>query len=108
MCAAIVEPHDKMRSRDVNKVARGEQAPRPPQQTPNVSRPPPPSSTSRKVKDPGTAPPETQFLAGDQARHCYVRYLEHHKCLQERGKDAIECEKYAHYYRKSCPSEWVN
>lgn len=47
--ASIVEPHEKMRGRDVNKVARGEQAPRPPQQSPQVSRPPPPSSTTPKV-----------------------------------------------------------
>lgn len=49
MSGSTVEPHDKMRARDVGKVARGEQAPRPPQRTPNVSRAPPPSSTSPKV-----------------------------------------------------------
>ncbi|KAL3840755.1 hypothetical protein ACJIZ3_025346 [Penstemon smallii] len=36
MCAAIMDPHDKMRARDVSKVSRGEQAPRPPHQSPKV------------------------------------------------------------------------
>lgn len=45
MSAAQVDPHDKMRARDVNKVARGEQAPRPAHEFGTVSPPPPPSST---------------------------------------------------------------
>lgn len=44
--AAIVDPHDKMRSRDVNKVVKGQQAPRPPHEPGTVSAPPPPSSTT--------------------------------------------------------------
>ena len=45
MSAAQVDPHDKMRARDVNKVARGEQAPRPAHEFGTVSPPPPPSLT---------------------------------------------------------------
>lgn len=46
MSASQIDPHDKMRSRDVSKVARGEQAPRPAHEYGTVSKPPPPSSTS--------------------------------------------------------------
>lgn len=46
MSAAQVDPHDKMRSRDLSKVARGEQAPRPAHEYGTVSKPPPPSSSS--------------------------------------------------------------
>lgn len=45
------DPHDKMRSRDVNKVARGEHAPRPAHEygTDHVlSKAPPPSEVSTK------------------------------------------------------------
>ncbi|GMN30804.1 hypothetical protein TIFTF001_002976 [Ficus carica] len=42
--AAQVDPHDKMRARDVNRVARGEQAPRPAHEYGTVSPPPPPTS----------------------------------------------------------------
>lgn len=42
-----MEPHDKMRARDVDKVARGEQTPRPAQEYGTVSSPPPPSSPSK-------------------------------------------------------------
>nr|GMD82333.1 putative cytochrome C oxidase subunit 6B-like [Ipomoea batatas] len=45
--AAPLDPHDKMRGRDVNKVARGEQAPRPVHQPGTVSAPPPPSTDSK-------------------------------------------------------------
>lgn len=46
MSGAQVDPHDKMRARDLSKVARGEQAPRPPHEFGTVSPPPPPSSTN--------------------------------------------------------------
>lgn len=49
MSSAQVDPHDKMRSRDVNKVAKGEQAPRPVHEFGTVSKPPPPSSTDHLV-----------------------------------------------------------
>lgn len=49
MSSAQVDPHDKMRARDVNKVAKGEQAPRPVHEFGTVSKPPPPSSTDHLV-----------------------------------------------------------
>ena len=42
----LVDPHDKMRARDVNKVAKGEQAPRPVHDYDTVSPPPSPQSIS--------------------------------------------------------------
>ncbi|KAK9984864.1 hypothetical protein SO802_034389 [Lithocarpus litseifolius] len=56
--SSVVDPQDKMRARDVNKVARGEQAPRPAHEPGAVSRAPPPSqshpsnnSNNREHKD---------------------------------------------------------
>lgn len=43
--SSVVEPQDKTRARDVNKVARGEQAPRPAHEPGTVSRAPPPSQS---------------------------------------------------------------
>lgn len=43
-----VDPHDKMRARDVNKEARGEQAPRPAHEYGTVSPPPPPSAVDSR------------------------------------------------------------
>ncbi|KAK3016764.1 hypothetical protein RJ639_006437 [Escallonia herrerae] len=97
-----------MRTRDVNKVARGEQAPRPARdEQGTVSKAPPPSSTSTKVDSPPpvgngdtdvdvsehpplssdsikveevkTAPVDMRFPGANQARHCSTRYLEYHK-----------------------------
>ncbi|GAU38206.1 hypothetical protein TSUD_226260 [Trifolium subterraneum] len=49
MSGAQMDPHDKMRARDVSKVARGEQAPRPAHEFGTVSPPPPPSSTNNAL-----------------------------------------------------------
>lgn len=41
MSSSNVEPHDKMRARDVGRVARGEQAPRPAHEPGSISEAPP-------------------------------------------------------------------
>ncbi|CAN1259308.1 Putative cytochrome c oxidase subunit 6b-like [Linum perenne] len=84
MSAAQVDPHDKMRSRDVSKVARGEQAPRPPHEPGQISqRPSKPNPDPRHHHDdhdqPGTAPADIRFPANNQTRHCYARYIEYHR-----------------------------
>ncbi|XP_048132144.1 cytochrome c oxidase subunit 6b-3-like [Rhodamnia argentea] len=137
MSASQVDPHDKKRSRDVNKVAKGEQVPRPAHDPSTVSRPPPPKqvdeelskpkgsahSDDGKSSEPGkwseeeeeeeevivleTAPLDMRFPFANQTRHCYARYLEYLRRIQEKGKDAPECEKFAKYYRSLCPSEWI-
>ncbi|CAA3023018.1 cytochrome c oxidase subunit 6b-like [Olea europaea subsp. europaea] len=101
MSAAIVEPHDKMRSRDVNKVARGEQAPRPAHEPGTVSRAPPPSST-----DHPKIPKVEAETSNSQMRRCYDSYYEYHRCIIEKGKEAPECVKVAKYYKSMCP-DWT-
>ncbi|CAN1748527.1 Cytochrome c oxidase subunit 6b-2 [Linum perenne] len=120
MSAAQVDPHDKMRSRDVSKVARGEQAPRPAHEPGQISqRPSKPNPDPRhhhddhdqfiqKFVEPGTAPADIRFPANNQTRHCYARYIEYHRCLKEKDEEHKgECEKFAKYYRALCPSEWI-
>ncbi|XP_019190841.1 PREDICTED: putative cytochrome c oxidase subunit 6b-like [Ipomoea nil] len=102
--AAPLDPHDKMRGRDVNKVARGEQAPRPVHQPGTVSAPPPPSSTDSKL-DAGKK--ASANAIGERIRHCYIQFLEYKRCIQEKGKDDNECEKIAKEYTSSCPSQWI-
>ncbi|XP_011084123.1 putative cytochrome c oxidase subunit 6b-like isoform X2 [Sesamum indicum] len=107
MSGSIVEPHDKMRGRDVSKVARGEQAPRPPQQSPQVSRAPPPSSTTPKVETETTRSLQLKKEnLSNQMRRCYDSYYDYHKCIQEKGTEAQECKKVAEYYKSMCP-EWI-
>eukprot|EP00228_Micromonas_bravo_P001801 CAMPEP_0203001048 /NCGR_PEP_ID=MMETSP1401-20130829/295_1 /ASSEMBLY_ACC=CAM_ASM_000894 /TAXON_ID=38833 /ORGANISM="Micromonas pusilla, Strain CCAC1681" /LENGTH=109 /DNA_ID=CAMNT_0049742501 /DNA_START=20 /DNA_END=349 /DNA_ORIENTATION=+ len=54
-----------------------------------------------------TAPFDPRFPQTNQAKHCYTRYNEFHKCKAQKGEDDEECEKYAKYYRSLCPTEWV-
>ncbi|CAL5355812.1 unnamed protein product [Camellia sinensis] len=76
---SVVDPHEKMRVRDVNEVARGEHAPRLSHEpgSIDISRAPPPPSI--KVKEMGTAPFDWRFPTTNQTSHCYSRYLEYHK-----------------------------
>ena len=54
-----------------------------------------------------TAPYDPRFPATNQARHCFVRYNEFHKCVFERGPDAERCAFYRRAYESMCPEEWV-
>ncbi|OIS99771.1 PREDICTED: putative cytochrome c oxidase subunit 6b-like [Nicotiana attenuata] len=92
-----------MRARDVNKVAKGQQAPRPVHETGTVSKPPPPSSTDHQFETEERA--KANAIA-DEIRHCYARFRHYHRCLEEKGKDS-ECEKIKKDYKSSCPSEWI-
>ncbi|KAK3248622.1 cytochrome c oxidase subunit 6B2 [Cymbomonas tetramitiformis] len=52
----------------------------------------------------GTAKFDPRFPTTNQAKHCYTRYNEFHKCEAEAGAD---CEKFGKAYRSICPQEWV-
>eukprot|EP00897_Mesotaenium_endlicherianum_P005898 jgi/Mesen1/5336/ME000267S04489 len=59
------------------------------------------------VDDIKTAPMDFRFPTTNQAKHCFTRYNEYHKCIAEKG-DENKCQKYAKYYRAICPGEWVD
>ncbi|KAJ4958806.1 hypothetical protein NE237_025917 [Protea cynaroides] len=101
-----MDPHDKMRARDVEKVAKGEQAPRPPHEPGSISQAPPPDAVLIKGEELKTAPYDVRFPFTNQTLHCYARFIEYHKCARAKGGNAPECEKFATYYRSLCPSEW--
>ncbi|KOM44875.1 hypothetical protein LR48_Vigan06g018100 [Vigna angularis] len=103
MSAAQVDPHDKMRARDVNKVARGEQAPRPAHQYGTVS---PPSSThtnddtKNKIKERKSGI-ET---VPNQPRALIIKFV---ICIQQEGEKASKCQKLGTYFRSFCQPEWI-
>ncbi|KAJ4954205.1 hypothetical protein NE237_031037 [Protea cynaroides] len=55
-----------------------------------------------------TAPADFRFPTTNQSRHCFTRYIEYHRCIAAKGEGALECEKFAKYYRSLCPGEWVD
>jgi cytochrome c oxidase subunit 6b len=55
-----------------------------------------------------TAPVDFRFPTTNQTRHCFTRYIEYHRCVDAKGDDAPECDKFAKYYRALCPGEWVD
>ncbi|TVU45453.1 hypothetical protein EJB05_04940, partial [Eragrostis curvula] len=114
MSSSTLNQHETMRGRDVGRVARGEQAPRPPHEPGSISDSPPRPPESDKEEDwrpmieLRTAPTDFRFPTTNQTRHCYVRYLEYHRCLK--GKDdehRSECDKFQRWYRSLCPTDWV-
>ena len=52
-----------------------------------------------------TTPFDPRFPQQNQAKHCYTRYNEYHKCAAEKGEE--ECASMAKLYRSICPGEWV-
>lgn len=54
-----------------------------------------------------TAPIDPRFPATNQARHCFVKYNEAHKCFADRGEDDDVCKRLARDYRAICPVEWL-
>lgn len=54
-----------------------------------------------------TAPIDPRFPATNQARHCFVKYNEAHKCFADRGEDDDACKRLARDYRAICPVEWL-
>ena len=53
---------------------------------------------------------DARFPSYNQARNCYTRYNEYHRCIgvDEKGEDDPECKSYQRAYRSICPMEWVN
>mmetsp|Transcript_384 Transcript_384/g.984 ORF Transcript_384/g.984 Transcript_384/m.984 type:complete len:120 (+) Transcript_384:112-471(+) len=54
-----------------------------------------------------TPPPDLRFPTTNQARHCYTRYNEYHKCVKEKGEGSDDCTFYQKAYWSLCPNEWV-
>lgn len=80
MSSAQMDPHDKMKSRDLSKVARGQQAPRPAHSPGTVSPPPQNEATFRakrgeESRDSG----KEKDSVTNETRHCFNRYMQYHK-----------------------------
>ncbi|XP_024009098.1 putative cytochrome c oxidase subunit 6b-like [Eutrema salsugineum] len=112
MSSAQMDPRDKMRSRDLSKVARGEQAPRPAHAPGTVSPPPENEATFRAKRgedgggETGLSTDE-QFPVNSETRHCFNRYMQYHNCLEDKGRDANDCNHLREYVRSMCPEKLV-
>ncbi|BDA43303.1 probable cytochrome c oxidase subunit 6B at C-terminar half [Coccomyxa sp. Obi] len=54
-----------------------------------------------------TASHDPRFPSTNQARHCYTRYNEYHRCVAQKGEDDPECSVFQRAYRSICPSDWL-
>ncbi|KAJ4881390.1 putative cytochrome c oxidase subunit 6b-like [Raphanus sativus] len=112
MSSAQMDPHDKMRSRDVSKVARGQQAPRP-AHAPGTVSPPPQNEATFRAKRGEDSGGETDsardelFPVTNETRHCFNRYMQYHRCLEGKGKDTNDCNSLRDYVRTMCPETLV-
>lgn len=86
MSSAQMDPHDKMRSRDLSKVTRGQQEPRPAHDPGTVSPPPQNEETFRAKRGEdgggdggGDSAGDEQFPVTNETRHCFDRYMQYHK-----------------------------
>ncbi|CAH2035006.1 unnamed protein product [Thlaspi arvense] len=118
MSSAQMDPRDKMRSRDISKVARGQQAPRPAHAPGTVSPPPQNEATFRAQRgedggdgggpggDTGSAADE-EFQVTSETRHCFNRFKQYHKCIEDKGRDTNDCNSLRDYVRSMCPENLV-
>ena len=51
--------------------------------------------------------PGSKAVVRLQARHCYTRYNEYHRCVAQKGEGAEECRVFQRAYRSLCPGEWL-
>ncbi|KAK9861086.1 hypothetical protein WJX84_003553 [Apatococcus fuscideae] len=54
-----------------------------------------------------STPFDVRFPGTNQARHCYTRYNEFHKCQKTVGEEDERCNVFQKAYRSICPGEWV-
>uniref|UniRef100_K3YUQ4 Cytochrome c oxidase subunit 6b n=1 Tax=Setaria italica TaxID=4555 RepID=K3YUQ4_SETIT len=85
----------------------GHHLPRPPRAAGNPPPSPAPLRTTMAEIEIKTAPADFRFPTTNQTRHCFTRYVEYHRCVNAKGDDAGDCDKFAKYYRSLCPGEWL-
>ena len=54
-----------------------------------------------------TAPFDPRFPTTNQAKHCFTRYNEFHKCAKEKDAEDPQCLKYKRFAATICPSDWT-
>lgn len=53
-----------------------------------------------------TAPYDYRFPTQNQARHCFARYCEYFKCM-EQTSDEERCSFYKRAFKQLCPNDWI-
>lgn len=90
-----MDPHDKMRSRNVNKVAWEEQAPRPAHEYGSIRSAPPKPTLTPPSQSPSPPPSYKEEVEDEHNHscvwHCYASYWQFHKCIKDNGDSAPQC-----------------
>jgi cytochrome c oxidase subunit 6b len=55
-----------------------------------------------------TVPFDPRFPNINQTKHCYVSFLDYHRCIKLRGEDHPPCEYFKRAYTSMCPNSWVS
>ena len=50
---------------------------------------------------------DPRYSNSNQAKACFVKYSEFHKCAAEEGEDSEKCKSFQRAYRSICPCDWV-
>ncbi|ODM92115.1 Cytochrome c oxidase subunit 6B2 [Orchesella cincta] len=54
-----------------------------------------------------TVPFDPRFPNMNQTKHCYVSFLDYHRCIKARGEDYAPCQYFQRVFRSLCPNAWV-
>ncbi|KAI0978200.1 hypothetical protein GJ496_003853 [Pomphorhynchus laevis] len=50
---------------------------------------------------------DPRFPNMNQTKNCEINYLDYHRCKDQLGEDAAECDYFKHVYTHTCPTSWV-
>ena len=54
-----------------------------------------------------TAPFDPRFPNTNQAKRCYVNYIDFWKCAKAKSEDDQVCQEFKFTYKEICPPFWV-
>jgi cytochrome c oxidase subunit 6b len=50
---------------------------------------------------------DPRFPNTNQAKNCFVNFVDYQRCIKAKGEDASECDHFKNVYKRICPTEWV-
>ncbi|OQV13509.1 putative Cytochrome c oxidase subunit 6B [Hypsibius exemplaris] len=59
----------------------------------------------REFFSPGFDP---RFPNMNQAKRCWVNYVDYHRCLKQKGEDYEPCQYFKKVYQAICPNAWTS
>ena len=54
-----------------------------------------------------TAPFDPRFPSTNQAKRCWLNYVDYYKCSKVQGAESSVCKEFEFVFKEICPPSWV-